>query len=323
MVKRLQAFGQKDIVVSSHIDVANFCSLRLDASKVWAPAMVDPRIRSRLKHHQKNGAQAPRKASGGTMRFVRSTAFAVTLGIWGCGAETHAPQMSETNYLSWSTDSIRASLIGQAKKEVVNVCLQGSVTAADLQRAKTWSRRAILTWFRALKVIDERVTGNIALTCTNRDLTINLKTGDSTSFASPSVATIYTQRPFGTWTHEFGHALAGLTDTYGGGAGSCKSGQPLSLMCWGAYGPRANLNAWSTLWPDDIKGIQANYRLLNSGGTTAPAWADEVDLEAPLDLSTPWPDAPTQFVADGPLDVTIIPGGLTPIDESFAPDKDL
>jgi hypothetical protein len=177
----------------------------------------------------------------------------------------------------------------KSQKQSFNICLQGQASAPDLERAHSWAARASLTWLRALKVLDERVTKNIVFTCQDTHLTIQLRPGKGTSFASPSVTTIYLTRPYGTWTHELGHALAGLGDTYvSGSAGSC-GGQPPSLMCWGAYGPRANPEEWSTLWPDDIQAIQANFHKVFSGEPVQPSWGDSVDLEKPLNLNEPWP----------------------------------
>ncbi len=208
--------------------------------------------------------------------------------LTACGSTI---ETSELNYLSWGQSAVRQSLIAKARVKTINVCLTGTVSSADLERAKTWSRRSILTWFRIAKDMDKRVTSNIAFTCTNKHLTINLRKGSGTSFASPSVATIYMSRPYGTWTHEMGHALAGLSDTYASSAGKCKSGQPQSLMCWGAYGPRANPDEWSTLWSDDIAGFRANYRKVFTDTLVPPTWSGKINLEAPMDLNAPWPEA--------------------------------
>jgi hypothetical protein len=195
---------------------------------------------------------------------------------------------SDSRYKTFSESAVRRCSLMSSRKPALNICLDGQATAADLDRAHTWAARASLTWLRALKVLDESVTRKIVFTCKEPALTIHLRPGKGTSYASPSVTTIYLTRPYGTWTHEFGHALAGLSDTYVNGAGSCGN-QPQSLMCWGAYGPRANPEEWSTLWPDDIKGIQANFFKVFPGGSVEPDWADEMNLEAPLHLNEPWP----------------------------------
>ncbi len=195
---------------------------------------------------------------------------------------------ADSRYVSFSESSVKRCTIAHIRKPTLNICLAGQSTGPDFERAKAWAARASLTWLRVLKVIDQSVTRQIAFTCNQKHLTINLRPGGGTSFASPSVSTIYSTRPYGTWTHELGHALAGLGDTYAGGAGKCGS-QPQSLMCWGAYGPRANPDQWSTLWSDDIKGIQANFQKVFPGASIAPAWAQSVDLEKPVDPIDPWP----------------------------------
>lgn len=221
--------------------------------------------------------------------------FAVVATLAACGRQQQE-STSSLNYLAWSESAVRQSTISKARMESINVCLKGSVSAADLERSKTWARSAILAWLRIAKVMDEKVTSKVVFTCANTHLTINLKNGGGTSFASPSVATIYMTRPYGTWTHEFGHALAGLSDTYASGAGKCQSGQPESLMCWGAYGPRADHANWSTMWPDDIAGFRANYKKVFRDQLTAPEWAGDVNLEGPVDLAMPWPGAEATVV---------------------------
>lgn len=206
-------------------------------------------------------------------------------GFFLLAAKTYA---LDSRYTTFSESSVKRCTMAHARKPSVNICLMGQATGADLERAKFWSARASLTWLRVLKVLDTKVTRQIVFTCSNKHLTINLRPGGGTSHASPSVSTIYLTRPYGTWTHELGHALAGLGDTYQGGAGKCGS-QPQSLMCWGAYGPRANPEQWSTLWSDDIKGIEANFKKIFPGGTEAPDWAQNIDLEKPLNLEEPWP----------------------------------
>lgn len=226
-----------------------------------------------------------------------------------------ATALAQPRYSPFPESSLKKCTLYRAPSSELQICLTGRATAADLERAQKWAARATLTWFRALVVMDRSVTARIRFACENPDLSIRLKPGSGTSFASPGVANIYLSRPYGTWTHELGHALAGLGDTYkGGSAGSCGS-QPQSLMCWGAYGPRANPDRFSTLWSDDVAGIQANYRKLYPKAV-APEWAATVDLEKPLDLEKPWPTG--KLLAPGPAkhQVKKAWGGPTPIDYS-------
>ena len=218
------------------------------------------------------------------------TLFSFIVGMVGMASCGQLPMPSVSSFIPWSSSMIRKSTIARSLEPELHICLEGSMNPRDLERVKTWSRRAALTWLRAIKLIDNRILGRIIFSCEKSHLTIRLQQGGGTSYASPSVSTIYLTRPYGTWTHEFGHAFAGLSDTYAGSAaGSCRSGQPESLMCWGAYGPRANPDAWSTLWQDDIKGIHYAYAQVFGGGFQAPDWANTVDPEAPLISDRPWP----------------------------------
>lgn len=227
-----------------------------------------------------------------------------------------APQEpSASRYKTFSDSAVKKCSIRAIHEPTFNICLEGQATGPDLERAHLWSARASLTWLRALKVIDERVTRSVKFTCENRHLTIRLRPGKGTSYASPSVTTIYLTRPYGTWSHELGHALAGLGDTYNGGAGSCGS-HPDSLMCWGAYGPRANPEEWSTLWPDDIKGIQANFRKVFSGDSFSPSWSESIDLEESLDLNDPWPETEREEIFFEGHQVEVIRGPASEIDYS-------
>ncbi len=212
------------------------------------------------------------------------------LGLFSLASCSRPGTTSDLAFIPWSSSMVRNSTIGKALEPELHICLQGSMNPADLERVKTWARRATLTWLRALKMVDERVVGRVLFSCEKSHLRLNLRPGGGTSYASPSVSTIYLTRPYGTWTHELGHALAGLSDTYSGSsAGVCRSGQPESLMCWGAYGPRANPESWSTQWSDDIAGIRYNYAQIFGATHKAPDWVGSVNPEAPLDLEQPWP----------------------------------
>jgi hypothetical protein len=151
-----------------------------------------------------------------------------------------------------------------------------------------WAKRGVLTWLRAARKADDRVTGNVEISCSNPHVMINMLGGRSRSYASPGIVHFYTGQPYGELLHELGHAVAGLGDTYvGSQAGSCAPGQPQSNMCWGAYGPRSDPEKHSGLWPDDITGVMANQRRLFADAKP-PANADTINAEAPLNMSSPW-----------------------------------
>jgi hypothetical protein len=203
-----------------------------------------------------------------------------------CGT---SPTGSELSYISWSQVNIQNSTLADAAEDAINICLRGATSQENLERATRWSTRSVLTWLRVLKSVDKNVSGNIRYTCNSPDLTWVLKTGEGVSNASPSRVNIYMTRPYGTWTHELGHALAALGDTYlDRTAGNCRSGHPESLMCWGAYGPRRDPEQFSTLWQDDIDGIKENYRRLFGTGMESPAWGAGFDHTIPLDSNEPW-----------------------------------
>lgn len=224
-----------------------------------------------------------------TMRCLRGL-VALTWAsflVMACGRPL---ELEGQGFISWGDSMVRQSVIAKSLEKELRVCLEGSMNSADLTRVRLWTKKAALTWLRVGKVIDNRVSGQVSFSCDKPHMTLKLRQGGGTSYASPSVATIYLTRPYGTWTHEFGHALAGLSDTYSGRtAGVCVSGQPQSLMCWGAYGPRANPDQWSSLWVDDVNGFQSNYRKLFGRELTPPTWAPGANLEAPLDVNQPWP----------------------------------
>ncbi len=227
------------------------------------------------------------------MKKLLLVAAALNLGLAGCGTE-NAEKISSTDYISWGDSSVRSSTISDVRKETIKVCLSGSVSSENLERSKEWSKRSMLTWMRIFKSIDAEVTDSLTYTCNSPDITWNLRNGSGTSNASPSRINIYMSRPYGTWTHELGHAFIGLSDTYSGRtAGSCKSGQPASLMCWGAYGPRANPDDFSTLWQDDVDGAIANYKKVFGGELSAPDWGEGFDHTQPIDAENPWPEAVT------------------------------
>ena len=210
------------------------------------------------------------------------------LYLTGCGKSVTPV---ESHYISWNTGMVRNSLIAKALEPELRICVDGDMNSTELDRVRIWAQKAALTWLRVAKVIDARVPGKVTFSCDKYHMALHMVRGEGTSHASPSVSTIYLKRPFGTWTHEFGHALVGLSDTYSGRtAGDCVSGQPESLMCWGAYGPKKDDAAHSTLWTDDINGFKANYYKIFGRDLTAPDWAGTIDLEGPIDVNTPWPE---------------------------------
>lgn len=221
-----------------------------------------------------------------TSQLLMATALTIIIGA--CGPLDSRPTYDEASHLSFRLFSNASSCtLADARKPSLKVCVQGSVGQQVLDKAKKFSKRAVLQWFRALKQIDGKVTKNIDFNCSaGSDLNISLRPGGGTAFAGCGKTTIYETRPYGTYLHEFGHALAGLSDTYvGGSAGSCQSGQPKSVMCWGAYGKKDS-EGFSMLYPDDVEGIQTQYRKLFKD-LQPPSF--QVDPFANLNPENPWP----------------------------------
>lgn len=171
------------------------------------------------------------------------------------------------------------------------ICLEGGMSETDKTRSIEWITKASLAWLRVLKQMESNRSFGIKFSCQGHHLKVNMMRGNGRSYAGPGWTNIYLSSPYGTWTHELGHAFVGLSDTYvlsGGRAGVCQSGQPASLMCWGGYGPRANPQNFSTLWGDDIKGM--TWVIFELFGPTTPSpYIEGLDLTAPFDVKAPWP----------------------------------
>lgn len=206
-----------------------------------------------------------------------------------CGA------LSAPSYIPFGSSSIRQCSLMDATKEEFKVCLTGRMGPADLERAKAWSTESLLAWFKVFKKVDKNVTSKIVYTCDGPHLTWNGLSGSGRSYAGPRRVNIYMSVGYGTWTHELGHALVGLGDTYTGSrAGACRRGQPASLMCWGQYGPKGDRTKYSTLWEDDVNGAMYTYKVAH-GETTPPEFADQIELYGPVDVNAPWPELEVEY----------------------------
>ncbi len=214
------------------------------------------------------------------------------LAVSGCGGH---PEHSDLNYQVLDSTFLSKATLSDVRNDWIRICIKGQKTNEDLVRAKDWTQKAMLVWLRTYAAIDTQVSSNIHFTCEQMDLDITIRYGVGTGVAKAGWTQIWSHRPFATWTHEFGHALAGLGDTYQSGRpGQCERRQPRSRMCWGGSGPRGDMNDYSTLFPDDIAGAQAAYRRVFSD-LKAPSWGPSMDLEGPVDFQNPWPGASNQI----------------------------
>ena len=218
-------------------------------------------------------------------------------------------------YLTFSASALRSVSMAKVKQGTFKICLTGSASRPDMERAKDWAVRSTVAWFRVYKQIDATMPTQIELSCESPALTITLLNGSGRSYAQAGKTWIYNEVAYGTWTHELGHAVVGLGDTYTGSrAGACRSGQPESLMCWGGYGPRRDHNVYSTLWEDDVAGAIYTYQVIH-GFTTPSPFTEGFDLFKTFDLANPYPK-PVSTISlketDHEVDVDEF-GELTPI----------
>lgn len=218
------------------------------------------------------------------------------------------------SFTTFSMSATRSCSIAKANQESFKICMTGNASRPDFNRSTDWALEATLAWFRVFSTIDAEFSPNIEFSCESPALTIILKNGSGRSYAQAGRTWIYNEVPYGTWTHELGHALVGLGDTYTGGrAGRCRSGQPESLMCWGGYGPRSDKREFSTLWQDDIDGATFQYRRLF--GVTLPRYVpNSFNIFASFDIGLPYPDDTAPVITMSGTEVMIDEDGpLTPI----------
>lgn len=214
----------------------------------------------------------------------------------------------------FSKANLNQCSIAKLDRDNFSICLQGSASKPDFERAKKYAMKSTVAWLRVLKAYDNTITSNIYYSCENPSLTIVLKNGSGRSYAVPGKTWIYNEVPYATWVHELGHAFVGLGDTYKNAkAGDCRTGQPQSIMCWGGYGPRSDYERFSTLWADDIEGAIHNLRTLR--GATLPSWTPaDFSLYRAFDLDDAMPGDEKLTMAFSDAEVQVdLDGTLTPI----------
>jgi hypothetical protein len=170
------------------------------------------------------------------------------------------------DFAAWnlSESQVKKCTFTAALQSAVRVCIKGKISEeigeATLQKL---IKRAINTWFNAIKDIEPNVTEEVEFTCDKYHLVVNANTGAGKSRALcgdiVNLATGKSEKSvYNSTLHELGHALAVLYDTYVGGTSMrCKPGQPQSVMC-GNYTEKDS-DDYTALMEDDIKGFQAQY----------------------------------------------------------------
>ena len=170
-----------------------------------------------------------------------------------------------------------------ARQPSFKICMKSQVSETANAAHKLLVQDALGQWLSAIRTIDPQVTKSIEFSCDRAPMTWYLDAAptNGTSWGAPGWIRTNIQNRVGTYLHEFGHAFAGLGDTYvGGGGQGCVAGQPTSIMCLGDFGGKA-------LYPDDINGILFNYK--NNWNRIRPApgqgGGGTVPQEPPADSS--------------------------------------
>lgn len=174
------------------------------------------------------------------------------------------------------------------RKPEFKICLKGASTRPDFERLKTYSATSAYAWLKLYKMLDYSVTTKVVFSCDSPALVVNILNGNGRSYATTGEAWIFQAVPLNVHNHEYGHALAGLSDTYAGGACQCKSGQPQSLMCCAASGMRGDHTKWSGFYQDDVEGATRAYRIAHGEGTIPTIRDPEFSLFGPIDLASPF-----------------------------------
>lgn len=191
-------------------------------------------------------------------------------------------------YILFSSGAIKQCSVMNVRKPEFKICLKGASTRPDFERLKSNVALGAVTWLKIYKMLDYSVTTKVVFSCESPALTVNILSGNGRSYARTSEYWLFSATPAAVAIHEAGHALAGLSDTYAGNGGSCKSGQPPSAMCLAQYGERGDHTKFSTLYPDDVDGATRAYRIAHGGGTTPTMRDPEFSLFTPIDLVSPF-----------------------------------
>ena len=186
------------------------------------------------------------------------TMLLVFAALSGCGE--HTKETSPSQYIIGNSST--AGITRKVQAETIRICYSDS---SDSAQHRQDTQDGVMQWIDALREISkEPLAKTVELVGSNAPCEAKLYVGNySPAYtqmgSTPSVHINY-QGWYGSQTvtlHELGHAF-GLLDTYNGRGGSCRSGQPDSVMCWAKF---------ETLQPDDIDGVRAVFTALRDGTT--------------------------------------------------------
>ena len=211
------------------------------------------------------------------LRILAISASAVSMG--GCGSTSDTDGSNSDDSSSYMYDASRpdyilpegmsleefqflkgspavAGLTAKVHKPSIRVCLYDP---ENIQSRKDVVRNSLLKWVNALAPVTTKpLTSAIEFVAANASgCDVYVSYGNYspayTNLGKTPRVNVARSGWFGSETvilHEFGHAF-GLLDTYNGSGGSCKPGQPASVMCYAKY---------KEPMQDDILGVQSMYR---------------------------------------------------------------
>ncbi|MCX6119085.1 MAG: hypothetical protein NT027_16230, partial [Proteobacteria bacterium] len=191
----------------------------------------------------------------------------IILSMASCGP---SKSQNENSSLKWRFFTNPLAFNGIHESEIrLCVLAQKSVGLSVADSAKRNGILALSTWVKLVAKMSPWVNPKIVYSCKSPHYNIKIYSTDSfarqfnrelRSFVSLSETnTIFTHtnavNTAGLLLHEFGHAFAGLGDTYvNGGNFDCQTGQPPSLMC-------SHFRFGSRIMSDDIEGLKSGYSL--------------------------------------------------------------
>lgn len=196
------------------------------------------------------------------------------LSALSCTKQSHR-ELSKPHFTQFDSPSQCTFTYGYFPE--IKLCVQsGGASKQAVARQTKYLQIGIGKWMDALRQVDPRITNKVTLTCDRPHFTATVYDGSGVATSGCGQTDLYAYESTGddsgediilqgTTLHELGHGLAGLGDTYmGRQAGDCAPGQPESIMCWGGYGSRKDSSGYKTLYDDDIKGIQQQFKQFQS-----------------------------------------------------------